>query len=226
MAGTNADAVKAAVTAHWNRRAADFDTGPSHGLLNPAQDQAWRSLLHRLAPPVPMLDVLDVGCGTGFLALLLAEAGHRATGIDLAGEMLAQATDKATARGLPVRFMPADAEAPPFAAASFDLIVERHVLWTLPHPERALAAWHELLRPGGQVALVEGAWWDMQAKDEYRDVHAALPLFGGRPAEDIALLLRRIGFAQAEVVPLMDPALWTEPSRYERYMVTARRTEA
>ena len=218
-----ADAVKDAVIEHWNRRAADFDEGPTHGLLNPAQDAAWRQLLARIAPPAPVLDTLDIGCGTGFLALLLAEAGHRATGIDLAAEMLDIARAKAAQRGLDIPFLAADAEAPDLPAGSFDLLVERHVLWTLPHPARALDAWHDLLRPGGHLALVEGAWWDMAAKDEYAAVHDRLPLFGGRPAAELTEMLATAGFATPEVIPLMDAAFWTEAPRHERYLILTRR---
>src|SRR4051812_11957952 len=108
------EAVKDAVVAHWNRRAADFDQGPTHGLLNPAQETAWRSMLSALASSDPTLDVLDVGCGTGFSALLLAELGHRATGVDLADEMLSRARAKASARDLDVSFVVGDAEHRPF----------------------------------------------------------------------------------------------------------------
>ncbi|WP_431285240.1 class I SAM-dependent methyltransferase [Humitalea sp. 24SJ18S-53] len=220
------DDVKAAVTAHWNRRAPAFDAGHTHGLLNPAQELAWRGLMARLAPPVPALDVLDVGCGTGFLALMLASSGHRASGIDLAEDMLAIAREKSATQRLPVRFLAADAEAPPFPAGSFDLIVGRHVLWTLPDPARALAAWHRLLAPGGRLALVEGAWWDMTAKEEYEDIAARLPLFGGRPAADLATPLRAAGFAEPEVVPLNDAAYWVEAPRHERYLILAGRDAA
>jgi SAM-dependent methyltransferase len=220
---TTTEAVKAAVIAHWNRRAANFDEGPTHGLVNPAQDTAWRAVLHGLAPPEPVLDVLDVGCGTGFLALLMAEAGHRAQGVDLAEDMLALARAKAASRGLDVPFRADDAEAPDMAPASLDLIVERHVLWTLPDPARALRSWRALLRPGGRVALVEGAWWDMQAREEYEGVHAALPLFGGRPSTELATWLEDAGFEAPQIVPLSDAALWTEAPRHERYLIVARR---
>jgi ubiquinone/menaquinone biosynthesis C-methylase UbiE len=213
--------LKDIVARHWNRRAADFDQGASHGLLNDAQAQAWRALMARIAGAMP-LDVLDVGCGTGFLALLAAEAGHRARGVDMAEAMLAQARAKAAARNLAVAFERGDAEAPGFAPRSFDLIVERHVIWTLPDPTHALRNWFELLRSGGQVALIEGDW-DMTPKDEYAAVHGSLPLFGGVPGEELANLLRAWRFVDVSVTPLMDAALWTETPSHPRYVVTGRR---
>ena len=81
--------VKELVRQHWNRRAAEFDLEASHGLLTDAQARAWRRIVAGLAGTAP-LDALDIGCGTGFLSLLLAAQGHRVTGVDIASTMLAQ----------------------------------------------------------------------------------------------------------------------------------------
>src|SRR5262249_15624839 len=145
------------VRRHWAARAADFDATPNHGLHSPDQRAAWLARLRRWAGPV-RCDALDVGCGTGFLALLLAEAGHRAGGVDAVDEMLRQAWSKAGDLGLSVPFRLADADALPFAGGSFDLVVERHVVWTLPDPAGVLRELLRVLRPGGRLVLVEGAW--------------------------------------------------------------------
>src|SRR4029077_15673916 len=55
----------------------------------------------------------------------------------------------------PIRYEEADAELLPFAAASFDIAVSRHLLWTLPHPERAMDEWIRVLRPGGRLIVVD-----------------------------------------------------------------------
>jgi SAM-dependent methyltransferase len=114
----------------------------------------------------------------------------------------------------------ADAEAPPFPPGSFNLIVERHVLWTLPNPEQALRAWSALLRPGGRLVLIEGDW-DMAPRDEYADVHGRLPLFGGGRQTTLLTALSKAGFVRCELTPLMSPDLWGELPRFERYLLTA-----
>jgi ubiquinone/menaquinone biosynthesis C-methylase UbiE len=212
------DDIKAAVSRYWSGRAAGFDLGPSHGVLSEAQHQAWLALLREVAGPPP-LTVLDVGCGTGFLAMRMAELGHTAVGIDLAEEMLAVARRKAEASRLPVTFRLGDAEAPPQDNAPYDVILERHVIWTLPQPREALRAWQGLLKPGGLLVLIEGIF-EMSDRTIYPQLEAQLPLFGGRPGGELAALLEVEGFRETTVRPLMDAALWLETPTRPRFMVT------
>jgi ubiquinone/menaquinone biosynthesis C-methylase UbiE len=213
--------IKTAVSRYWSGRAAEFDLGPSHGLLNEAQHQAWLDLLREAAGPPP-LRVLDVGCGTGFLALRMAELGHTAVGVDLSEGMLTAAQRKAEGVGLPVTFRLGDAEAPPPDGAPYDVILERHVIWTLPQPREAVHAWQALLRPGGLLILIEGIF-EMSDRTVYPTLQAQLPLYGGRPGEELAMLLKTEGFIQTAVRPLMDATLWLEMPTRPRFMVTGRR---
>jgi ubiquinone/menaquinone biosynthesis C-methylase UbiE len=214
------DRIKDLVRQHWDWRAADFDKEASHGLLNDTQSAAWRALIRRIAGAAP-LDALDVGCGTGFLSLLLAELGHKVMGIDFAEAMLAMARSKAAVRQLAVEFRYADAEAPDLPAARFDLIIERHVLWTLPHPPAALENWRRLLKPDGRLVLIEGHWEGMTPRDEYREIYSDLPLFGGRPEKELVELICSQGFRKVSAETLMEPELWTEPPAHPRYLVEA-----
>ena len=213
--------IKTIVSRYWSGRAAGFDLGASHGILNEAQHHAWLTLLQQVAGPPP-LKVLDVGCGTGFLAMRMAELGHTALGIDLSAEMLAEAQRKADSSGLAVTFRLGDAEAPPADDAPYDVIVERHVIWTLPQPSEAIHAWHTLLKPGGVLMLIEGIF-EMSDRTVYQHIEAHLPLYGGRPGEELTALLETEGFVHTAVVPLMDAALWTEVPQRPRFMVTGRR---
>ena len=216
-----AQEIKTAVSRYWSGRAAGFDLGSSHNVLTEAQHQAWLDLLREVAGP-PALTVLDVGCGTGFLAMRMAELGHTAVGIDLADEMLAAAQRKAASSGLPVTFQRGDAEAPPPDGAPYDVILERHVIWTLPQPEEALRAWRALLKPGGLLVLIEGIF-EMSDRTVYSQLEAQLPLYGGRPGEELVALLAAAGFVHPSVRPLMDAALWLETPTRPRFMVTGRR---
>ena len=98
-------------------------------------------------------EVLDIGCGQGALARMLAGAGYEVTGIDSAPEAIAAARDKVPG----VRFEAAGAEALPFAAARFDACLFLNSLHHVPMPLMAQALQEALrvLRPGGEVIVVE-----------------------------------------------------------------------
>jgi ubiquinone/menaquinone biosynthesis C-methylase UbiE len=147
---------------HWDRRAGTFDEEAGHGLVSDEQREAWHELLSRLVGRAPQR-VLDVGCGTGFLALRLAELGHIVSGVDLSGQMIEQARGNAEQAALEIEFRVGDAVDLDSADEAYDLVVARHVIWNLPDPERGVAEWLRVLRPGGRLLLVEGKWADNEA---------------------------------------------------------------
>jgi SAM-dependent methyltransferase len=191
-------------TAYWDRQAATFDDEPDHGLRDEGVRGAWRRLLLPVLPPVPAR-VLDVGCGTGSLAVLLAVEGYRVAGLDRSTEMLARARHKAVAAGVDVDLRPGDAAAQ-VPDDDVDVVLCRHVLWALPDPAAVLGRWVRLLAPAGRLVLVEGRW----------------STGGGIRPDDLQRLVREHR-AEADVVPLTDPALWGRPVDDERYLLVSRR---
>ena len=139
----------------WNSRASIYDQTYGHGLRTDLERRAWLTHLERLLPPERPLRVLDVGCGTGFLSLLLAELGHDVVGLDLTEGMLEVLARKSNARELGIRAVRGDAEDPPAGLGSFDVVISRHLLWTLLQPERAVRAWTALTTPGGRVVAID-----------------------------------------------------------------------
>ncbi|NPC96580.1 class I SAM-dependent methyltransferase [Nocardioides sp. zg-DK7169] len=185
---------------HWDREAATFDDEADHGLADPAVRAAWRALLLGVLPPAPAR-VVDLGCGTGTLTRLLTDEGYVVDGLDLSPEMVRRARAKVPE----ARFTVGDAADPPLEPAAYDVVLGRHVLWALPDPAAAFAAWAGLLVPGGVAVLVEGRW----------------ATGAGLPAEAAAAIVRGAG-REATVQPLPDPALWGRAITDERYLLLSR----
>ncbi len=142
----------------WDEAAATFDDAPDHGLRDAQVRTAWTDLLRTIVTVKSPAKMLDLGCGTGSLSLILAEFGHDVTGIDFSPAMIALAEAKARAAAQNITFQTMDAAFPHFPNQQFDLLLCRHVLWALPEPSKVLERWVNLLKPNGQLALIEGYW--------------------------------------------------------------------
>ena len=192
--------------AYWDQAAASFDHEPDHGLHDPQVLHAWTELLKTWLP-AHKIAVLDVGCGTGSLSVILAGLGYSVTGIDLSPTMLAQARAKGKALGHPSVFHVMDAATPQFAAHSFDAIVCRHLLWTLPDPAQVLQTWTDLLKPGGRLMLIEGYW------SAGGGLHAA-ELVNALPSSVTMIAVQDLGD---------QPEYWGKKVTDERYAIIADR---
>ena len=100
--------------------------------------------------------ILDVGCGTGEIAIRLGELlpGASVLGVDLIEAHLELARRRAERFQGRVQFQPGNAFALEFGDGAFDLVVCRHMLQAIPHAERAIAEIVRVTRPGGRVHLL------------------------------------------------------------------------
>ncbi len=203
----------------WEQESAGYDEEVDHGLRDERAREAWRARLTEWLPAEPS-DLLDLGCGTGSLSRLALDAGHRVVGVDLTPGMVTQAREKCPEG----RFLVGDASLPPVGEQRFDVLMARHLLWTLPDPHAVLARWVSLVRPGGRLVLVEGRWWPASsgAVTPYAQGTEAMPWQGGVRAEDLVAALDPL-VERLEVVCLSDDdALWGRAVDDERYAVVAR----
>lgn len=216
------DPLKASIVHAWDRGVADYDDLVGHGRLTRTEVDAWKAALAQYLPPAPA-QVLEVGAGTGVMSLLIAELGHPLTAIDISRGMLQEARRKAAQRGLTITFEIADAEVLPFHDGDFDAVFGRHILWTLPHPDRALSEWRRVLRASGRLVLIDS----LAAP---RTVGSRLQ----RVASDLLLRLRRprsgghrYGAETAAALPLAasgDPRRYTDLIRAAGFDVIAVET--
>lgn len=188
----------------WDREAATFDEPADHGLRNEATRRAWQQLLLPLVAG-SVRKIADLGCGTGSLSILFAEAGHHVQGLDFSREMLRHARQKAAAVTPRPEFVEGDAADPPLQAGTFDVVLSRHVLWAMPDRSRAFANWVRLLKPDGQLIMIEGNW----------STGAGLTA-----AECGRIVQKHCG--ETQIRALTDPALWGEPITDERFLLISR----
>ncbi len=129
-------------------------------LLLGGKERAFRERLVRLARLAPGESVLDIGCGTGSLAIA-AKRGVGPSGIvqgiDASPEMIARARKKADKAGVDVIFSNGVVEALPFSDGRFDAVLSTLMLHHLPRPARQQCAreMRRALKPGGRVLAVD-----------------------------------------------------------------------
>jgi ubiquinone/menaquinone biosynthesis C-methylase UbiE len=165
---------------HSRSSGADFKTRDAASYETVAQefDRFTEQLVHPIAGQLVARAglqsadrVLDVGTGTGVVALRAAQAVPEGwvCGIDLSEAMLVVARAKAARARLQARveFRRMDAENLELAAGSFDAVLSLFALLHFPNPERALAEMKRVLRPGGRLVVAVGSappplsprWW-------------------------------------------------------------------
>ena len=189
---------------YWDTLAPSFDDEPDHGLHDPIVRETWSSLLRGFLP-YTNATILDIGCGTGSLSVVLAELGHQVTGIDLSPSMISLAQRKAATLGFQVAFHVMNAASPQLPHEQFDAIVCRHLLWTLPEPSQVLQRWAALLKSNGRLILIEGYW------------ETGTGLRADEIIENLPLSFRDISFHNLSEIP----NLWGREVSDERYAILA-----
>ena len=194
------------------------------------QDQRWRRAAVRAAGVGPRSRVLDCACGTGDLSEAFADAGAaEVTGLDFTPQMLDIARHKAArAAARPgraaVHYVQGDAMALPFEDGRFDAVSIAFGIRNVAQPERAIAEFFRVLRPGGRLVVLEFAdpanplvrWLGgaytrhvmpltatLIARDRsgaYRYLPRSVSTFA--QPEDLSGMLSRAGFAGCSWTPL------------------------
>ena len=165
--------IKTENAAYWSRRSAGYSevnrtelSGISLGLWKETLRSAVSGHFPDRAPGT--IEVLDIGTGPGFFAIVLAELGYKVTAAGLTPEMLKQARMNAGIFAEKISFRIADAEALDIPDASFDVVVSRNLTWNLPDPRCAYTEWRRVLRPGGLMLNFDSNWYNYLFDEDAR----------------------------------------------------------
>ena len=110
--------------------------------------------LVKFAGVAPGEVVLDVGTGTGVVALTAARAGARVTGLDLTPQLLEHARENGRiAQQEEIEWTEGDAEQLPYPDASFDVVLSQFGHMFAPRPDVVMAEMHRVLKPNGRIAF-------------------------------------------------------------------------
>jgi ubiquinone/menaquinone biosynthesis methyltransferase len=189
-------------------------------LLSYGQDARWKRRLVRMAGVAKGERALDLACGTGDIAIALADRGARSVGVDITHRMIQLAAPKSST----VRFLTGDMMTLPFRSATFDLVTTGYGLRNVPDLDGALDEIARVLKPGGRMLsldfnrpdnpVVRAAYLSYLAvvgstlgwvlhrdPDTYRYIPASIRRYPG--ARGVADKLRARGFSNVRVVPLL-----------------------
>jgi arsenite methyltransferase len=191
------------------------------GQLHPGGEPLTRRLAE-LAGVGPGRRVLDVACGSGATARLLArELDCVVVGVDLGARAIEQAK-RATHAGERASFLLGDAEAIPLPDASFDVALSECSLCTFPDKPRAITEMARVVRPGGSIAIAD-VTADLDALPaELRSAAARVACVAdARSADAYAALLRDAGCEPLAIEP-HDAELRAMADRVEARLRVAR----
>ncbi len=148
--------IKDDIRDYWSLRAQTYDLSPGHGIARHAEIDAWGRLIRRHLGEGDGRTALDLACGTGVMTMLMHGLGFKVTGLDFTEPMMARARRKADDAKASIRFLTRDAEETMEPDGTYDIIIARHLVWTLTDPDKAFADWLRILKPGGRLLIIDG----------------------------------------------------------------------
>jgi len=178
--------------------------------------RSWQAFGHLLLHILPPLVVADLGAGEGLIAELLARRCKRVIAVDNSEKIVAFGAAKARKNNLKnLEFRLGDLQSPPIDPDSVDLAILSQALHHAPDPSKAIAAAHHILKPGGQLMILD------LARHKFEQAHE---LYGdqwlGFAESDLQKWLEETGFKKIEI---SIAAREEQPPHFETLLAAAQK---
>ena len=155
---------------YWKERSHTYSKDNRSQLEN-EKKTVWENLILSNTTQEKQLNILDVGTGPGFFAVLLAQKGHHVTAVDVSADMLERAKENLVYYQVHADLRLLDGNDLPFSDDTFDLVISRDVTWTLQQPEETLLEWKRVAKPGGQILYFDANWYYHLFDEEWMKLH-------------------------------------------------------
>lgn len=229
------------IQSYYDKECESFNAYTNLAFTNMKERRCWQKLYSEVFGNEKK-EVLNVGCGPGTEALVLADMGFHVTGLDFSTKMVEVARFNSEKYGIRYDVVQGDAMDLPFEDESFDFVASNYALWSIPDPEKTMKEWLRVLRPGGKVAYAEGVWglkdlslfrriWvrialrmrekdgnshDYDLTDEQKEHLANLwSKRADRPKDDLEMM-NSAGFSKVEIINKVDRRIY-KGLRYVEY---------
>jgi ubiquinone/menaquinone biosynthesis C-methylase UbiE/DNA-binding transcriptional ArsR family regulator len=178
--------------------------------------RSWQAFGQLLLRVMPSLAVADLGSGEGLLSQLLARRAKKVIAVDNSDRIVAFGANKAKKLGLKnLEFRLGDLENPPVDAASVDLAILSQALHHAKDPARAIHSAAKLLKPGGQLIILDLLAHDFaKARELYGD------LWLGFPESDLHKWLEAAGLKKIEVTVVAEEE---QPPNFKTVLASGER---
>ena len=172
--------LKDQVADYWDRRSSGF----SEAVLDEIQNgtNPSREEISRWLGIAEGAKVLDVGCGPGYFEMLLGDSGAEFHAVDYSKDMVERARENARKAGIAVEIRRMDAQDLDYPDGTFDAVLSRDVLWSLPDPEAAYREMLRVMKPGARAYIRDGNYYLHLHDGSYR----RKPRLNAPPREDRA----------------------------------------
>lgn len=194
---------------YFNQVAGRFDRSYGPG-------RSWQAFGHLLLRILPPLVIADLGSGEGLMSELLARRAKKVISVDNSEKMVTFGANKAKKNKLKnLEFRLGDLEDPPIEPASVDLAILSQALHHAANPARAIQSAHKILRPGGQIMILD---LHQHTFEQARELHGDAWL--GFPESDLHKWLEQAGFKNVDIHIV---AREEQPPHFETILASAEK---